>query len=68
MIAKPRFPALATGALLTTAELRAAAELNRSITSSYTDIDAAHLRVESVVRRGLPPRDLRVERLSLGVA
>jgi hypothetical protein len=55
------------GALMSFAELQEAAALNRSISPTYAQIDAACRRVENIVDRG-KPRDVRIHNDSLGLA
>lgn len=47
---RPRFPALATGRILTHAEHLAITEINRH----YCEIDAARERIVSMLRSGMP--------------
>lgn len=58
---KPLAPSLhkfhMPGALMSYADLQAAAALNRSISPTYAQIDAACRRTENVINRG-KPRDV----------
>lgn len=54
------------GALMSFAELQEAAAVNRSISPTYAQIDAACRRVESVVERG-KPRHVEIQNDSLGL-
>ncbi|HTJ17782.1 MAG TPA: hypothetical protein VL494_13475 [Steroidobacteraceae bacterium] len=51
---RPRCPALPAGRFLTHAELQSIAEFNRAMVAQQSEFDAAHARVESVIRRGAP--------------
>ncbi len=55
------------GALMTFAELQAAAAFNRSVSATYAQIDAACRRTEAVINRG-KPRDVLIIRDSLELA